>query len=36
MIERYPLPAIQDAYLKALDSAIGGFPTSRIQKGFDS
>ena len=33
MIGRYPLPAIQDVYLKALDGAIGSFPTSRIQKG---
>ena len=33
MIERYPLPAIHDAYLKTLNAGTGGFPTSRIQKG---
>ena len=33
MIERYPLPAIHDVYLKTLNAGTGGFPTSRIQKG---
>jgi hypothetical protein len=33
MIERYPIPAIHDAYLKTLDTGTGCFPTSRIQKG---
>ena len=33
MIERYPLPAIHDVYLKTHSAGTGGFPTSRIQKG---
>ena len=33
MVQRYPLHAFHDIYLKTLDAGTGGFPASRIQKG---
>jgi hypothetical protein len=33
MVERYPIPNFNDAYLKTVEAGTGSFPASRIQKG---